>query len=215
MIPCHTCEAPCCRAYHIGISAWDAFRIARGVVVPMTDFCALGWRETAEADYRIVLDGCAPSNERRFHALALRKVPDPDPRFRSRCPFLVSAGPFGRCGIYEHRPLVCRTYPARVVHGVVALDAGGRYCPPAGWNLVDIDLGRARRTWAVYEAQRAIDDRLIEAWNASVLASGEARSAEDFLRFIEAVLMAVEGEARGEPAVPPIGAVEAALAGRR
>lgn len=213
MIPCQTCEAPCCRAYHIGISAWDAFRLARGLVVPLADFCVLSWRETPEADYRILLDGSVPPEQRRYHALSLRKVPDPDPNYRLRCPFLVSVGAFGRCGAYEHRPLVCRTYPARVVHGVVTLDAGGRYCPPAGWHIADVDLVRARRRWDVYETQRELDRRLIDAWNAAVIASGAPRSAEDFLGFVEAVMGAMgEGEPRGEVTAPRLDAFEDALA---
>jgi Fe-S-cluster containining protein len=46
-----------------------------------------------------------------------------------------------RCGIYEHRPLVCRIYPAEI-NPLVALDPKKKACPPEAWATAQPILQR-------------------------------------------------------------------------
>jgi Fe-S-cluster containining protein len=200
-IPCDGCAAPCCRNYHVGIYAWDAWRIARALVVPMADFCVLDWLERADGDFRILLDTVAAPANRRHYTLALRKVADPDPRYRHRCVFLVSVGGRGRCGVYEHRPIVCSLYPTTVNHGVIGVDGGGRYCPPGSWQVADLDLVLARRRWLEYRVQRELHEAVIDRWNAGLLARPVVRREVDFLAFVDETVDRIMRIARAEPAL--------------
>lgn len=50
--------------------------------------------------------------------------------FEGACPFLL---PDMRCGNYEHRPRVCRIYPAEM-NPFAVLDPAGKACPPEAWD---------------------------------------------------------------------------------
>jgi Fe-S-cluster containining protein len=50
--------------------------------------------------------------------------------FEGACPFLL---PDMRCGNYEHRPRVCRIYPAEM-NPFAVLDPATKACPPEAWD---------------------------------------------------------------------------------
>lgn len=211
-VPCAGCAAPCCRNYVVGLWAYDVYRIATRLALPMADFCTLVWRDAADADHQIVLDAAALP--RRYYALTLAKVPDPDPQRQKRCVFLVSIGGRGRCGAYAARPQVCRLYPTTELHGVISASGGGLYCPPGSWQIADLNLDRARVTWREQRAQRALHDALVAAWNRLLQATPRPRSEREFLDFLAAALRRLEEqdpEGFHAPASWPAGYGAAAL----
>ena len=106
----------------------------------------------------------------------------------------------GRCGIYPHRPLVCRTYPARLHHGSVDV-RDDAMCPPGAWNISGMDLPAWRMSLLRMELEWALYARVVERWNAFV-ASGPAAAAYAlpvYCGYLMNVYARLEA-ARGEPA---------------
>lgn len=189
-IPCLACAAPCCRHYHVGITIYDAYRLARALSLPLGDFCALEWLEGGGDGYDILLD--APNAGHRLHCLSLRKVREPGPEGALRCVFLLDLGSRGRCGAYHARPEVCRAYPAIERDGIIALTGGGRFCPPGGWQLADQDLPAARSRQRAGRAVRAQHARLAEEWNRHVESSAGPHDATAFFSWLAGTMAGIE-----------------------
>ena len=198
MNPCNRCAAPCCRQYYVSIDAYDVYRIVTGLKVPASDFAMLRWSAQPGPDFRIILDGGAPVEQRAFFGLALGKVPDPDPRFEERCVFLMSVGGEGRCGIYEHRPSVCRVYPTSFEWGVVALGGGGRFCPPGGWQMDDVVTEMFRERWHAHKVHHWLHQEIIDGWNERLLCYGERAEPEGYYLYVLRVYAEL---ARAEPSL--------------
>ena len=145
--------------YTVYLDGGDAYRIARTLKLPMEHFVELSRHDEGT----IRLDDSA--SRYRLH---LKKVADPDPRFPGRCPFLLSIGDRGRCGIYAIRPSVCGAYPTSFAGGLIGLGDGGEYCPPDSWHLESLDVPLFR-LWPRKKRQgEVLHQLLIEAWNARV-----------------------------------------------
>ncbi len=181
--PCDGCISGCCRGYHVVLTGGDAFRIARGLALPPNDFCELRWLGEEQGRYRILLNGL-PGAEPRYYRLALRRLPGDHPRYEKRCNFLLTVGERGRCGIYDLRPAVCRTYPTGLGDdGAVHLEAGGQYCPEP-WSLERIDVPAFRLRHQHRDRQIALWDALVDGWNARLRADAEAVGHSVFYRFL-------------------------------
>lgn len=100
-VPCATCTAPCCaRAFdHVEVTAQDVERMeAAGIDIDKTieHYEQESWTGHVGTLNRVPWFGNAiPADE-------------DDEASELCCPHLTKAG----CGIYEHRPLVCREYSA-------------------------------------------------------------------------------------------------------
>lgn len=192
MTACGRCAAPCCRHYYVSLEGHEVRRLARELSLPPADFVSLRWLEQADSDCRIILEGDAPREERRYYGLALRKVPDAHPQIPWRCVFLVETETRGRCGAYPWRPMVCRLYPTSFYNGVVGTDGGGRFCPPRAWQLGHIHVEEARANWQLFFSQRALFREIIDGWNERVLAYREVRDegalGDYILRVYDAIL---------------------------
>ena len=162
--PCARCTEGCCKAYLVTVTGLDVYRIARGlglapnqftVAVPVQRSGAVGFRVDAGAD--------------RFQ-LAL------DKQRSGWCVFWMPFGSTsGRCGIYAHRPQVCRTYPATLVDGEVAR-RDDVLCPVGAWGpgsaLVSEQWRlRTERQYAELE----IDALVTQRWNDADLPAVPAR----------------------------------------
>jgi Fe-S-cluster containining protein len=179
--------APCCRDYYVAVDAWDVFRIARALHLGIGEIASLRWRDAADHEFRILLDGAAPAAERtRFYSLSLGKVPDPGGpgEHGERCVFLLDIGGRGRCGIYAVRPSVCRCYPTGWREGVLTTDGGGRYCPPGAWNVEGIDLELFRDRWHEHRLHRWIHQELVDGWNERLIADRAVREADAFFAYL-------------------------------
>lgn len=127
--PCDTCHAGCCRSYHLFITAFDAFRVARDLGVTVGEFATMTVFDAADAvryeeEYTALRFTDQPEDKRFF--LALRRIDSALFPGTHKCYFLQewrreNEAPergehpgrhtLGRCGIYSSRPMVCRTYP--------------------------------------------------------------------------------------------------------
>jgi Putative zinc- or iron-chelating domain len=94
-----------------------------------------------------------------------------------RCPHL---GADWRCGLYEHRPLVCRIYPAEI-NPFVELDPARKACPPEAWTaghpLLSV-RGRLSDSDALADIERSRDaDRRDVATKRSLCTLLQIRTA--------------------------------------
>ncbi|MEK6291225.1 MAG: YkgJ family cysteine cluster protein [Paraburkholderia tropica] len=120
----------CCHDLHIPLSLAEARVWLRdGGDVQL--FCeALPWLDEPPAD-----DGYAAYKRARSFAamsgtLPVRIVPMVVAAFDGPCPNLL---PDLRCGAYDHRPRVCRIYPAEV-NPFVPFAPSAKGCPPPAWE---------------------------------------------------------------------------------
>lgn len=157
--PCSTCHEGCCRDYLVTVSGLDVYRISAGLGLAPSQFTVPTAFGDPPSGFRV--DG---SNRR--YRLSLDKQTNGGAA--GWCVFWM---PFdsglGRCGIYALRPGVCRSYPATMVDGEVALRPD-LMCPDGAWGL-DSGLfterwrGRAERQYAELE----IDAHVNRRWNDS------------------------------------------------
>ena len=170
--PCARCSEGCCKEYLVTVTGLDVYRMTHGlglaprqfaVVVPVQRPGIEGFRLDAGED--------------RFQ-LALDKQ-----RHGERAGWCVFWMPFGttsgRCGIYAHRPQVCRTYPATLVDGEV-VRRDDVLCPAGSWGPGSTLASEAwrRRTERQY-AELEIDALVNKRWNGSEVPAASAADALD------------------------------------
>ena len=164
--PCATCGV-CCHSYLVPVCGYDVWLISREQQLsPETFLVAFPQPEGGPETFRLAAGG-------QNLALAL----DKRGRFRAKgdCIFLVRlAGGHKRCGIYDHRPSVCRAYPMRLETGTVS-QREDVLCAPGSWPAAAV----ARPAWrAALQRQRMHFDvyhEVVARWNARVAARPEAR----------------------------------------
>jgi Fe-S-cluster containining protein len=155
--PCATCGL-CCRSYVVPLSGYDVWLIStRQQLAPDTFVIACQQEQPGADGFRLAPDG--PT-----YGLAL----DKRGRLRAKqaCVFLMSLGDrHDRCGIYDHRPVVCQVYPMSLRQSAV-VQRTDALCPPDSWpeeSLADaawLDaLRRQRMRFDVYH-------EVVARWNA-------------------------------------------------
>jgi Fe-S-cluster containining protein len=160
--PCATCGR-CCRSYVVPVCGHDIWQICRAQRLSPASFLVAAPQPKPDPEgFRLERDG--PT----FYV-----VLDKRGRFtiKQRCVFLVTlAGGHERCGIYEHRPMVCRTYPMNLMASVVS-PRPDLLCPPDSWPDEVIrrptwraNLIRQRMRFDVYSV-------VVARWNARVAAA--------------------------------------------
>jgi Fe-S-cluster containining protein len=84
------------------------------------------------------------------------------------CVFLLElGGGHSRCGVYNDRPSVCRTYPTKFSDDVVALNSDVR-CPPDSWSAEDIALRHWRDAHRRMRFQLDVYIEVVSRWNARI-----------------------------------------------
>jgi len=162
--PCGTCGI-CCRSYVVPVNGYDIWLIST--------------RERLNPEEFIVAYPLPKKNAESFHlskdgfncALALAKKGEF--AIERDCTFLVQlGGGHARCGIYEHRPGACRTYPMTLFRNAVIQRKDSR-CPPNAWSEEAkrwpswrVSLKRMDMTFDVYH-------EVVARWNARVDQSPE------------------------------------------
>jgi Fe-S-cluster containining protein len=157
--PCATCGR-CCRSYVVPVCGHDIWQICRAQrLSPSAFLIAVAQPEPNPEGFRLERDGptyyLVLDKQRRF-------------AINERCVFLVRlAGGHERCGIYDHRPMVCRTYPMNLNYPVVS-PRPDLLCPPDSWP----DEVIARPTWLrnlVRQRMRYdLYSIVVARWNARV-----------------------------------------------
>jgi Fe-S-cluster containining protein len=158
--PCARRTEGCCKEYLVTVTGLDVYRMTRGLGLAPGQFTvALPVQPPETKGFRLGAD------DDRFQ-LALDKQRHGD--HAGWCVFWMPLGsPSGRCGIYAHRPQVCRTYPATLVDGEVAR-RDDVLCPAGAWgpgSTLASDAWR-RRTERQY-AELEIDAVVNTCWNGS------------------------------------------------
>lgn len=127
MTICNTCAAGCCRRYEVSITGYDILKISRTLGIPPLFFLDIS--ELTDNDYE---QGLAKSealfvftnnNLKRSYRIKLKKTESTLIKDTVKCMFLQEwpgTSPkhpiVARCGIYNTRPLICATYPAKFVN---------------------------------------------------------------------------------------------------
>jgi Fe-S-cluster containining protein len=191
---CKDCHAGCCRRFGVQITGYDMVRIKKVLDIDYLYFTQL---TPLEPDYieknskRIAIFKFLGLPKGEYYAFYLRSVPSkimPDSR---KCMFLQewndadfalpnSGLVTARCGIYETRPLTCRSYPARLHENrLIALtkdpnkfldnvdNPAYKMCP-AGFtqeNVAD-ESGEVVKSLVQYDYEMNYFRFLAETWNA-------------------------------------------------
>jgi Fe-S-cluster containining protein len=173
---CGTCEGRCCRQYVVPVTCSDVHAVSRALALAPERFALLvpqpeeepaGIRLAAGGPtFTIILDKREPASE------------------RPPCVFLMEfSDGTGRCGIYPHRPRVCRTFPAAFHDGRVALQPE-IICAAGSWNPASMEQPEWRTELLCGEMEQALHRTVVAAWNESVDAGAPTeQTPADFFRF--------------------------------
>lgn len=156
---CATCAGRCCRQYRVEVTVADVRTLAAGTGLAPADFVVLAERrDSAHSGFRLEPGG-------KVFELDLIRA-----RSSGACVFLMEIDEgIARCGVYPHRPLVCRNFPATVRNGAIGVREEVA-CGPDSWNLAAMDLTTYRRDLTRSEVAWAEHWRVVSAWNARVAA---------------------------------------------
>lgn len=190
-------QKTCCYTAIVIPSGRDVWRIARALDTPPWSF--LVYFETA-APRRdaFALD----QSDRRFR-LAFAKQTSKRTKSPPPCIFLLRTRTgHHRCGLGELRPLVCRTFPAESVDGVLCLrrDSG---CTCRDWTLADVHIREEMPLVAARQADAEEYVGVVARWNSRVTAAS-AETPFDFVAYCQYVLESYDEIALGNGA-PPVG----------
>jgi len=154
---CGGCNGQCCYAYRVPVTGSDVQRLSRGLLVPAETVVSFLPAEPGDRG-AMRLDG----SDQRWSLHLLR-------REDGGCTLLVRLlDGTDRCGVYEHRPTACRTYPACLRGGVALRE--DHVCPPHLCGFLDTPgrtwweaLMQSEAEWDLYDAVTAVWDARIEA----------------------------------------------------
>lgn len=157
--PCGTCSA-CCRAYLVPLCGHDVWLISQRESMNPAEFAFAIPQEPPRSDGFLLSSDAPP------YGLVL----DKRGRFRlnAECVFLLRlVGGHDRCGIYEHRPVVCQAYPMQVAPGGVVVETRA-LCPPDGWSEEELTKRSWRRAVTRTTMQFDLYSEVVARWNARV-----------------------------------------------
>lgn len=178
-IPCVSCFAPCCYIYQVIVTGFDARRISDSLHLPWKEFISLVVEpETTPAGFR--LDDSGKTYDLMLAKVKTEVLPPnvpaelvPPEKLERRCTFLIPlANGLGRCGIYNYRPSVCRTYPVRLQMGTPRVGPDKLPCPPNGWHHALMDLPVWEQRAVQLRMETALYQFVVASWNAQMKAGG-------------------------------------------
>jgi Fe-S-cluster containining protein len=172
--PCVTCGR-CCRSYVVSLLGYDVWRISRALRLSPEQFVlAHDQPEPADDGFLLQPDGWP-------QGLALDKKGEFEPG--QPCVFLVELGDgHACCGIYEHRPAVCRTYPMALRETVTRVREGA-LCPPEAWTPSDINASQWSQHLRTYRRQWSHYVEVVDNWNSRVRA-GRRFTVPEYLDYV-------------------------------
>lgn len=157
--PCGTCGA-CCRSYIVPVCGYDVWLISKHQRIGPEQFLIACPQEEAG------FDGFRLSMDRPAYGLALDKQGPIHPN--RPCVFLMHFGEGNtRCGVYGHRPSVCRAYPMSIwnlqVHQMPE-----SLCPPKAWPEGEAKRPSWRAAMERLYMHFDIYNEVVSRWNARV-----------------------------------------------
>ncbi|OGI01310.1 MAG: hypothetical protein A2Y25_00940 [Candidatus Melainabacteria bacterium GWF2_37_15] len=125
---CKTCNAGCCRAFRVPVTGFDILRIMRTIDIDPYFFCGVEEITGERLEKALGKDPLflfTDRGEPKYFEIYLKSVEGKYFGFHGKCIFLQEwdakelnsqeiDGIIGRCGIYDCRPLTCRTYPSKI-----------------------------------------------------------------------------------------------------
>jgi Fe-S-cluster containining protein len=173
--PCAPCGL-CCRSYLVPVFGHDLYRlVTRQNIDPRQFVFFCEQEEPDRVGFRLKTGGTS-------YGLALTKKHKLEAT--QPCTFLVEHDDGGsRCGVYEHRPIACSTYPMSRTPTGIALSSTA-LCPPGSWA----DDEAARPSWAagLHRLSRYRDTyvEVINRWNAWVDINEDERPSQHFIAYV-------------------------------
>jgi Fe-S-cluster containining protein len=159
----------------VSLLGYDVWRISRSLRLSPEHFVLAHDQPEPANDGFLLEPGGWPQG------LALDKRGEFQPS--APCVFLVElGGGHARCGIYEHRPGVCRTYPM-ALRGVTRTIRDDRLCPPDAWTGDELKASRWQPDLRSYgiEWERYVE--VVDGWNRRVQA-GTRASVPRYLEYL-------------------------------
>jgi len=173
---CATCATSrCCLVFDPELTGADLHRLVRGLGLAPSDIAALVPVRADQAEGHAIHFGDDRAWELRLRRTSLAppaadSVADPAAAdlYARRCGFLVGLAPgVDRCGVYAHRPMVCRTFPTDLTALGVMVGNPLAICPPGAWTQARADLAGLARLHARARHERRLHAEFLVAWNAA------------------------------------------------
>ena len=168
---CPTCGL-CCRSYIVTVCGRDVWEISRQQRLAPTQFIMAVPQAKDRADgFRLEAEG-----------QNLQLMLDKQGRFEldRPCIFLVQlAGQHVTCGVYEHRPVVCRAYPFVSLEDGAAGVRTNALCPPEAWVGVEPNRPPWRDVVSRSEFEFELYGEVTARWNERVASLPGRRFALD------------------------------------
>ncbi len=167
-MPCEGCHGRCCRKFVVFITAHDAARIAKAIPQMETTLFL--------NPYPAEIDSIYPAFKLKeeYYFLGL----DSKDGTMKDCKFLVNVGYTRICGIYENRPMPCRTYPFTTEDGKLDF-VETLVCPKQWWPE-----GKEREEYInnINQLKKELKEyeKIVGIWNRNF---GEKGSFMEFLNF--------------------------------
>ena len=166
-------EKTCCHTTRVIIGGRDMWRIVGAMEIAPWDF--LQYAEAIEG----AIDGFQLTPGGPAYQLMLAKRGRVGPK-GAPCLFLWKlADGHAQCGLGSLRPMVCQSYPALLVDGLLCAD--GSACTCRRWSLLDLDTERDRALVDQLLAEAAEYAEIVAAWNTGV---DGPRSYVDYCRYL-------------------------------
>jgi len=178
-------QKSCCYAAFVLPSGRDIWRISRTLDMPPWAFVVYFQSPEPRPD-AFMLDPAGPRFRLALAKQRSRRTKTPPP-----CIFLLRTRQgHHRCGLGDLRPVVCKSYPAELVSGVLCLRNDGG-CTCRAWSLTDVEI--AEETALVEERQAGYAEycAVIARWNALV-ASAPPEASFTFFDFCQYLLEAYD-----------------------
>ena len=172
-----SCPQHCCASLAIPLTGCDLYDLVSHLKVPARCFAqAVALPRAGPLRFRL-----GPSGP--WWRLLLARAQDPP----GPCLFLADLeGGYRRCGVYEHRPARCRTYPFVEHDHEEPMLLPGRLCPAHSFEEPEPAQGFDWRQSAAWVRGRArLEEMAVASWNRRVsrLDPGAQLAWEHFLAF--------------------------------
>jgi Fe-S-cluster containining protein len=171
---CAACKGvKCCVNYRVSVTGCDVQRLVKGLSLSPQEVSYLQRVKTeAVQPFAVFL-----SRARDPYELCLQKKPPrtQDPTEKRPCAFLIELDSFTRrCGVYPHRPMVCRMFPTVATsYGVDVVQR--TTCPPRAWTIERVDIPTAQVLHDLWRIERDLYCAFLERWNLLASATPEDR----------------------------------------
>lgn len=168
---CIACTARCCYQYRVQITGADVYRLARGLSMHPKDFAmvvhTLKKQDSPDAIYF--------NAESEPFELCLHKHPKRRDKSGNRpCPMLVILDrDHQRCGVYAHRPMVCRLFPTYTHNRGVNVNNASA-CPPRSWSIERIDIRNVELLQKLWFIEMTTYRGILQRWNREARKLGDA-----------------------------------------